>query len=418
MIDPWLDLYFAASLEPGEATLERLPLLVDAAPCPRGDALAIAARTARMLGFPVEAEAYYRSALELGGAEVEALASLREADGGARAQRRVSSASSPGLRADAACDVAAHACNAGELPRARLAITEGLAANPDHREARSWARFLAEPDAPEAWVRAGLRGFAPDEADRAGRSALRLRPLARRGWVSEMRLECRYFAGPDAAMAPRDSAMERLIDAGCLHWVLGTGYDWHARPRHDALALAELALQDVGDLVDEGRSAEPAARRLWAGALASNDLERGTDTAQWLCAAATRDRGLRGLGRTCADFLVALPHENAPLFAAYAAWFAADDGDPAARALAAAVLERDPVDGVSLRLAVSALRALELPDVARALLARHALDPSNARLVEQLAAEPDLVRPRVECSPRIVPRRGARRAAGPEAARH
>jgi tetratricopeptide (TPR) repeat protein len=379
-IDPWWDLYLPATFGEVDAVLDALELAEASAPLlDRGDLYAVAARAFAVLGRPKEAERLAAQAFQLGGAEADALATYTSPDGLARCRGRLAGAERPGVRADAACDLAARHLIDGNLPGARAAVAQALAACPDHGEAGRWVRLLEEPaDLGPALVfaRDQRRTRAPRTV--ADRDVLDLVPCRRTGWLSAERFHRRILGVPprETWAHPR-SALGHLQDAGigvfffALDWELGG-----LKADHPVVELEVLA--DVARArVDEGRDALPHCRRLWEAATALDETAQD-DAAQLLAGLGTADARLAVLAIEAVDWLTSRRPERGLLWEGYLAWLGHLAGIPSAAERARALVRGRPADPTAWRLGLEVLRAEGFTgDVERALRAA-AADPALA----------------------------------------
>ena len=404
MVEPWLDLFLPAILGESrlfEAAVEQITYLPTAQ---RGDAWAVAARGRLFLGRDADAWSAYEAAGAYGGEEVEALATFLLGGGAKRCVQRAEKAASAGLAADAMCDAASLAMATGDFTAAVAAIRQARAHLPEHREALHWERFLAEPDAARAWVRACI---SPDSQPlgRAARDAVHLCPRRDAGFVSQRRLTDRCYSKGNAVYAPVGSGLRRLFDAGRSGFILATEPDWAAVPSNHELVAAELVIGQVEDLVDEARPAFAEARRAWDQAVNSEDAIRIDDVGQALCALATRGSELAPVAREAAERLRLRQDGGEPLFSAYAALFSANSDPAGATAAAEGVLHRAQPGILPFTMAIATLRKTGEQELIHAALAARTRDPVLAETARLLA---DARRPAlgtgVICSPRLTPR--------------
>lgn len=397
--NPWFDLYFGATFcaDCFESTLPRIDNLPHQE---RGDALAIAARGWMVLGRPADAMRCWERAHALGGPEVEALGLFVQSDGANRAELRAAGLPLPGLRADGWCDAAALHLVAGSLDAAVRAVGRALTACPDHGEALHWQRFLALPDAVAVAQRVDAGKPSRRGRGLAVQDALALLPTRHNGWVSEERLRRRAQMDgmPDG---PPGSALARFEHAGVREYFLAADTDWATVPASHPLARAELEIDLLRALVQENRPALTSARSVWDAALASGDSIRVDDVGQLLCALATQDIALVGVGREAADRLTEMTPGGHVLFRAYRALFAAMLAEPDAVKRAREVLSGPFEDDLSWRLAVGALfRAGAIPDAEQEV--RRALnDPMRRSIAAYMGSKAARTKtPVVSCSPR------------------
>lgn len=398
-LNPWFDLYFGATFcaDCFESTLPRIDVLPHEE---RGDALAVAARGWMVLGRPADAMRAWEQARALGGNEVDALGLFVLSDGASRAELRASGLRSPGLRADGWCDAAALHLVAGSLDAAVRAVGRALTACPDHGEALHWQRFLALPDAVAVAQR--IDAGKPSRRGRglAVEDALSLLPTRHNGWVSEERLH-RRAQMDELTDGPVGSALARFDHAGVREYFLAADTDWATVPASHPLARAELEIDTLRALVKEKRPALSVARSVWDAALASGDSIRVDDVGQLLCALATQDVSLVGVGREAADRLIEMTQTGPPLFRAYRALFAAMLTERDAVKRAREVLSGPFEDDLSWRLAVGALfRAGALPE-AEEEVRRALADPMRRSIATYMGSKAARTNtPVVSCSPR------------------
>ncbi|GDX79123.1 hypothetical protein LBMAG42_09340 [Deltaproteobacteria bacterium] len=397
--NPWFDLYFGATFcaDCFEGTLPRIDILPHEE---RGNALAIAARGWMVLGRPADAMRFWERARALGGAEVEALGLFVQSDGANRAELRAAGLRSPGLRADGWCDAAALHLVAGSLDAAVRAVGRALTACPDHGEALHWQRFLSLPDAVAVAQRVDAGRPSRRGRGLAVQDALALLPTRHNGWVSEERLH-RRAQMDELTEGPAGSALARFDHAGVREYFLAADSDWATVPASHPLARAELEIDTLRALVKEKRPALAAARSVWDSALASGDALRVDDVGQLLCALATQDVTLVGVGREAADRLIEMTGEGPPLFRAYRALFAAMLAEPGAVQRAREVLDGTFEDDLSWRLSVGALfRAGAVPE-AEAEVRRALADPMRRSIATYMGSKSArTTTPVVSCSPR------------------
>jgi hypothetical protein len=398
-LDPWFELYMGATLCP-DCFNAAAALIPGLPPTERGNAWAVAARAYMVLGQPGEAVRAWELAEELGGHEVEALASFVRPDGHDRAVRRATTAGQPAVRADRWCDVAALRVIQRRGEGAGAALAEALAACPDHLEAHHWLRFLAQPDALREADRMQGR---PSRRGRslAAQDAAVLVPHRANGWVSTRRLNARLGLEAGPPLSPAGSGLRHLEDAGLHALYLGSDDDYRGLPARHPLVRAELQLAAVSEHVDEGRPASALARASWHAALASGDRQRVQDVAEQLCALTTRAADLLEVGGECADWLASVSPEPT-LFRAYGAWIAAARGAPDAQRRAEAVLSTGAADELAWRLAVGALYRLGASTEADACVAAARRNPRLRAIAATLRgkrARPG--EPQVHCSPRL-----------------
>lgn len=404
LLDPWLDLYMPAVLTEG-GIFESAVEMIDHLPIEqRGNAWAITARGRLVLGRDSDAWRAFEAAQERGGDEVEALATFLVGGGAKRVAKRIATAASPGLVADAWCDAAALAMGTGETDRAVAAIAEASSVMPTHRETRHWQRYLAEPDAARAWRRAAI-GYDGAPATRGLMDALHLSPRRDQGFVSPRRLTERYYPSGAAALAPKGTALAYLYDAGRSAYLLGTEPDWAAVPRSHVLATAELEIGELEDLVDEERPAGALGRAIWRAALDSGDEPRINDVGQAMCALATRAAELVSIGREAADHMAACDPKGHTMYKAYSAFLAAREGRPDALSKTLAILDLPAPGSLAFRMAIASLRTLHQPAKARKALADRKRDPVLAATARALTDETLAPIGRgILCSPRLAPR--------------
>ena len=350
-LNPWFDLYFGAVLCP-EFFADSLARIPSIAPADRGNALAVAARGWMVLNRPADALRLWERAREVGGAEVESLGRFVLPQGPRLADDYAASVGPSGLRADAWCDAAALHLTTGSLDRAARAIGRALAACPEHGEALHWHRFLSEPGV--LAVAADVCGAKPSGGGIGVEDAQALLPTRTNGWMSPERLNRRVLMDVPASPPP-GSALARFDHAGIRDYFMATDDDWARVPSTHPLAATEVAVDQLRSLVAERRPALVPARGLWESALASGDVVRVDDVAQLLCALATQDTRLIGVGSEAADWLVEHQRPGINLFAAYRALFAAIGDEPGAENLARKVLRASRGDDLPTRLGAGAL---------------------------------------------------------------
>jgi hypothetical protein len=413
-IDPWWDLYMPATFGEIDAVLDALESVDLSLPlAARGDCYAVGARAFAVLGRPVESDRLAEQAFRIGGTEAEALATFVCPDGIQRAERRLAGGGRAGLRADAACDLAARLCQAGEMAAASDAVDRGLATCPSHGEARRWARFFAEADDVGALVKAALdprRARWPDGA--AARDAIELLPVRRSGWLSVERYNRRVLGTPPPeAWAPAGSALGRLQDAGVGTCFFALDREYATLPAAHPLVAQELAADALRAGVSEERDVTAAATTFWAG-VAGIDGEAIEDAAQLLVSLGTADARLAPLALEASACLLDTQPEHVTLWEGYRSWLGHLAGQPDACARARAVVAVRPADPMAWRLAVEVLRAEGRADeVERAVRAARS-EAVLAQVVRDVLGDPATGAFRAVVSGRIVPRWGRRRGGG------
>jgi len=333
------------------------------------------------------ARAVLGAALATGAPAALALASVALCDGPEHARRRLDSPE-PGEQADAACDLALHSLRADDLAGAWRWLERAHQACPEHCETARWRRMLEEagPSAPLL-----LRVEGPPPSARLLGDVWDLLPTPDRGWLAPERLLRRILAatdpGPDLVLAPADSALARLRQAGVTGRVFATEGDLAGLPAAHPLADLELRLDRVLSLEREERPLLAAAQGLWQQACAL-DAVACQDAAQALVTLGTRRPALGALALEAAGVLVEhAPRE--PLWRSYQATLAVQAGArPPALQAADAALGLEPLDSMSLFLLVPALRALGMGPVVQHLLERAHRQPELAELADWLEQDP------------------------------
>jgi hypothetical protein len=398
-VEPWWDIFLPATFGEIGVVLEAMERLH-----PDGDGLAVGARALYVLGRGKEADRFVEKAIEAGGEEAEALATLLRPQGIERARLRMLRCGRAGERADAACDLALLQLQRGDAIAAGAAVEEARTLCPDHTEAARWRRFLREAEDPLALVKEGMRGGGRLAGTPCGRDAVELVPVRMSGWISPERLRARVLGGvPRELRAPAGCALGRLQDAGRHAFVFAMPGE-HARlPADHPLATLEVVADELMARVGEGRPARDDARGLWEAAVAVDDVA-ADDAAHLLAGLATVDLALAPLAHHVADRMVAraTPRERT-LWTAYRAWHGWAAGRPRAPEDARDVLAVAGVDPFAWTLANAALRFAGFGPEA-ALEARRALRNPDLREAARKALDEPTAAPRAQVSGRLVPR--------------
>lgn len=185
----------------------------------------LAAISARAL-LAMGSEAQATESLARAGADPEAVALRSVAQRSEDAIRRRLDTHSPGMAADAACDLAWLRLQRCDHVGAVQAIQEALSRCAEHVEARLWCRHLQEP------------GGSPFER--------RLSPTARGGWLSPERI-ARRTAG-SVLDASDYSARSRLHHAGIRRPQLTPEEAYAALPERHPLVKLEVMLDEASTL--------------------------------------------------------------------------------------------------------------------------------------------------------------------------
>lgn len=352
-VDPWLDVYLPARL--GERA-RALAALERASEVGGGAALdAVGARALAVLGDAAGAEVRARRAFAAGGEEAAALAVWFGTARRERARWRVERCRSPGLAADAGCDLAALALEEGDAAEARSAILAARGACPDHAEAGRWRRMLREADDPVALWRTAR---APTR--RLRRDRVELRPTAALGWVAPERFRRRVLGRGGGPMASPRTGLGRLQHAGVGGTWFGLPPEQRRWPAEHPRVELELAADRLIALVDEGRDATLAA-------LALRDAagEAELDAARVLVHAASGDDHLAALGVAAARRLAEAEPWPPGRWAAWGALLLRGVDPTGAAAEARRLLALPGLDRHAWRVALDTLRLVGAGEEAR-----------------------------------------------------
>lgn len=234
----WTTIFLTAILgqhEQARLTIQRLPAHLPAHHHRR--LAAISARAHLVMHEPQQAKA------QLGWAckdeEGIALRSVMRREAGALARR--ATAQSPGMAADAACDLAWSRLQRSDHAGAVEAVQHGLARCPEHIEARLWCHFL------QAQTLTAL-----GEA---------LTPTAARGWLSPERIR-RRPAGSAWGLRP-DAALGRLREAGIPLPQLASRAHYATLPSSDSLVSLEVKLEEASALHRAGLPGGALLKSAW-----------------------------------------------------------------------------------------------------------------------------------------------------------
>jgi len=336
--DPWVALLAPAlAHQPDRVFARRDQLLAHTPPAERGPLQAAFARALFALGRAVAAHAALDVALEGGHVAARQLASVARPDGAAHA-RALLEHPDPGVRADAACDLAARAWIAGDPRGARHATDRALTELPHHAEARRWLRRLASGAAPSG---------GPDDPA--------LLPAAGLGWLSPERHLRRVCTGAWGRPGPAGSGLAALQRIGAVSRVLATDEDYGRLRADHPLVGAERALDQAMGLEREGRPAGDAARGAWHRAC---QVDRGArrDAAGALVALGVRDGSAATMGLVAVELLIRI-EPRTRLWRAYEARLLARIGEvEGATRRADELLLQPGLDPVAFALCVETLR--------------------------------------------------------------
>lgn len=407
-LDAWWDVFLPALW--GESELARMALetlapenLSDVAERAAGHA--IAARALLVMRRPAEAWRHAERAFAVGGPESDALATFLVPEGAIHAARRMQSASRPGLRADAACDLAAVRLAQGDADAARdaIATARGLCAR--HAESARWERFLTSTPDPVSTVQslAAARARRTLCREPGALDAVELLPLARDGWVSAERLRRRVLLPPSTALRVRPrSALAALADAGICDTHFAMLEEYGALVPEHPLVDIEWHADQLRALVREGRPSVDAAHRLWEAGRAL-DVVAATDAAHLIVALGTHDPTLSPLAYGVATWALQVEPEEEALWRAYRAFHGAVAGRPDAAEDARAALADPGCPATVWVLAVAALRALG--DAASVAAATRAAGRRADLVQARVAARSrGAFLPRMQVTPRLRPR--------------
>lgn len=399
--EPWWDVYVPALLGEQEASILALHRLETETPPSRlGDVLAIGARAHAALGRPRDAARYADRAYSAGGPEADALATLLRPHGDATIDRRITTHSRAGARADAACDRVLLRVKDGDVPAARRAVEEAFSLCPDHVEATRWRRVLASDDPCVAVRRAVVDGRSA-RRDPASREAIELVPVRATGWLSSDRFHRRVLGGPGPApLAPPTCALGRLQDVGATGGFFALDHEYRVLGPRDPLVALELCAEHLCIEVSVRHDPLATAETLWRRA-AELDRVAVHDAAQLLVAQATHDRRLAPLGLEAAEVLLRAGGTEA-LWRGYRAWLRHSAGVEGALEDARDVVAAPQGDAAGWSLAVQTLRFAGRPEEAEAAIGRARREPALARAARELADRRDP--PRMAVGGRIAPR--------------
>jgi len=384
-VDPWWDLYMPAVFGDDDLVLDAFEAAEATTPLDeRGDLYAIGARAFAVIGRGLESDRLAAQAFRFGGHEAEALATVLCPDGAARAERRMARAPRLGLRADAACDLAALRLEAGDVPGARAAIAEAARVCPGHAEAARWLRFFGDTPLPLDAVRRSRSSRRKQrEAGGAVRDAADLLPVRRTGWLSAERYRRRVVGSPPlAAWAPAGTALGLLQDVGVGATFFALDMEYARLPAADPYVALELAADTLRACVDEGRDVVVPARALWTAACTFDDAARD-DAAQLLAGLGTHDVRLVPVALEAVRWLAEHHPARATLWEGYRVVLLHLGGTPdleGARALA----QVRPGDALSWRMALEVIRAHGVAGEADACARAARSEPALATLAKQL----------------------------------
>ena len=150
-------------------------------------------------------------------------------------------AGSPGMSADAACDLVALHLNAGNRHDAAQALQTALSHCPDHLESRLWKRLLAEPAHPT---------LQPT-----------LQPVASQGWLSWERIQRRCSGTVWEAQS--SSAAQHLFEAGLDRPQLHSIATYRQYPPASLCVKVELMLAQAIALRGINVETGPLLREAW-----------------------------------------------------------------------------------------------------------------------------------------------------------
>jgi tetratricopeptide (TPR) repeat protein len=344
--------------------------------------LTAAARALFALGDRRDATRWLRRALDRGGPQADALASVSLPDPSAALARRLGDPD-PAIRADAACDMAWRRLRAGDRSAAGDAIEHALRMAPHHAEARHWWDWLQDSGDPVGDL------AALDAGGGTSRDARALCPRVDLGWLSPERWWRRIMGGLWSRPAPGGTALHRLQRWGVVSRALAADACYRRLPFEHPLAAAERTLDRARSRARQDRCPADAAQEAWrlVGRVAPDAL---VPMARALTRLGAEHPGAAPTGLVAVEVLSQVQPASARWPAARARLLAHVHRPAAARAEARAALRRSDLDAGSFIDAVHALSAAGADEEARGVARRACRDPRLAPAAEQLLA----VRPR------------------------
>ncbi len=207
---------------------------------PRADHPRLAAISARAL-LAMGAADDAAEALDRAGSDPEAVALRSVADHSEAEIRRRLSTRSPGMAADAACDLAWLSLMRCDHGGAAAAIQQALSRCAEHVEARLWCRLLQDP---------GVSHFMH-----------RLSPTSRSGWLSPERIERRTSGS--VLSAESDSALSHLRQAGILRPQLASADTFSVLPPGHSLVKLEVMVDEAAALRRMGYPGGALLKSAW-----------------------------------------------------------------------------------------------------------------------------------------------------------
>jgi hypothetical protein len=277
----WRNVLLPALLDDRDEALAALARVEKTAPPEhRGRVLSISARALFVLGDTSGAMQRFEEAMELGGAEAEALAIFLRPDGRHWAERRFQHARDAGTMADAACDAVALCLRDADDTEARRLVRIGLLICPDHGELGRWRRFLTQfpTDAVVALVTDRMRSggknalacmarlseeWAELPLEIALQDAANLAPCASSGWISPERVTRKLANGVLDEIGPAGSALAALQAVGCSQRHYASDAEFAKLTVEHPLVGFEILADRLESLLDEGRPAVATAHELW-----------------------------------------------------------------------------------------------------------------------------------------------------------
>ena len=367
---------------------------IAAIPAAAGDPwFAVAARAMWALGEPTAGRRAMHRALDQGGPQADALASLACPDPSAPLARR-RAATDPAIRADAACDLAWRHLQAGDRGAAAGAIEHALHDAPHHAEARHWWDWLQSPGEPVQAV------IALSRSRPAPRDARALCPQPSLGWFSPERWWRRVVGGLWSRPAPGGSALRRLQAWGIVSRALGSELAYARMPQAHPRVLAERALDRAQSRARQGRCPADAAAEAWRlmGRVAPDTL---LPMAKALTRLGADHPGAAPTGLIAVETLHQLEPARCSWPAARARILAHLRRPEAARTEARAVLRRSDLQGPAIADALHALSLSGAAEEAREIAKRVCHDRRLAGTAERLLKAR---RPRPSLGQRGAPR--------------